>query len=327
MTDSSSALIVRLDALGDTLALAPLLLALREAAVPIDLVLSPAARDLFAAEACRSAFLSPFAQRDESAANRSAIAAFADVMRENRYSHVLVATEDPAGYRLAAALRAPHRIGFQNGWGKPLKTLWVRSLLTQTIFRSAGLDPRAPHECEVLFSLGASLLPPGARPARDAMALRRLLLAREPAPQRGIALQLTSKWERLGMTVADVRAFLDRAHERVGAIRLLAPVAERAQISALAEGLDGIEWFDDLQPWIAAIAESELLVAPDSGAIHIAGTVGTPCVAIFQQGPDFELQRARWRPWAAPSVTLEGNAGWPQRALSALQSLRESSRT
>ncbi len=326
MTDSPSALIVRLDALGDTLALAPLLLALREAGVPVDLILSPTARDLYAPGALRHAYVAPFAQRDGSAASRAAVAAFAEQLRKNRYSHVLVATEDQAGFRLAAAIGAPHRIGFQNGWGKPLKTIWARSLLTQAIYRSAGLDPRAPHECEVLFALGASLLAPGTRPSRDASALRALLLAHEAAPPRGVALQLTSKWERLGMSVADVRSFLDRATAWAGTIRLLAPLAERAAIAQLTEGLDAIEWFDELQPWIAAIAASELLVAPDSGAIHIAGTIGTPCVALFQSGPDFELQRARWRPWAAPSVTLEGSAEWPQRALSALRSLREGSR-
>ena len=326
MTDSSSALIVRLDALGDTLALAPLLLALREAGVPTDLVLSPATRELFAPGALRRTYVAPFAQRDESAANRAAISAFASELQPNRYSHVLVATEDPAGYRLASALRAPQRIGFQNGWGKPLKTLWVRSLLTQAIYRSAGLDPHAPHECEVLFRLGASLLGPARRPTHDAAALRRLILARETAPPRGIAVQLTSKWERLGMTVADVRSMLDRTTERIGEIRLLAPVAERAEILALTEGRS-VEWFEELQPWIAAIAASEVLIAPDSGAIHIAGTLGTPCVAVFRSGADFELQRARWRPWAAPSVTLEGSAEWPQRALSALPSLRQSPRT
>ncbi len=324
MTDSSSALIVRLDALGDTLALAPLLLALREAGVPTDLVLSPTARDLFAPDAIRRTFVAPFAQRDESAANRAAIAAFASELQPNRYSHVLVATEDPAGYRLAAALRAPHRIGFQNGWGKPLKTLWVRSLLTQAIYRSAGLDPRAPHECEVLFSLGASLLTSEARPTHDAAALRNLILTRETSPPRGIAVQLTSKWERLGMTVTEVRTFLDRANARFEAIRLFAPLAEREQISALAEGLGGIEWFAELQPWIAAIAESEVLVAPDSGAIHVAGMLGTPCVAVFQTRPDFELQQARWRPWAAPCEVVRGTGAWSSAAADALVQLDSS---
>ena len=199
MTDSSSALIVRLDALGDTLALAPLLLALREAAVPTDIVVAPAARELFVRGALRHTYVAPFAQRDESVANRDAIRSFAEELRPNRYSHVLVATEDPAGYRLAAALAAPHRIGFQNGWGKPLKSLWVRSLLTETQYRSAGLDARAPHECEVLFSLGASLLAPGVRPSRDPARLRSLILEPRVAASHRVALQLTSKWERLGI--------------------------------------------------------------------------------------------------------------------------------
>ncbi len=327
MTDSSSALIVRLDALGDTLALAPLLLALRDAAVPTDIVVAPAARDLFVRAALRRAYIAPFAQRDDSAANRSAIRDFAEQLRPNRYSHILVATEDPAGYRLAAALAAPHRVGFQNGWGKPLKSLWVRSLLTETRYRSAGLDARAPHECEVLFSLGTSLLAPGAHPSRDPAALRGLILERDVAARHRIALQLTSKWERLGIAHSDVRTFLDRARERVGDITLLAPDAERASIADLTAGLPGIEWFADLRSWIAAIAAADVLIAPDSGAIHVAGILGTPCVAVYESGRDYALQRARWSPWAAPNATLEGTAEWPQRALDSLASLQESIHT
>jgi len=331
VTDSSSALIVRLDALGDTLALAPLLLALREAGVRTDLVISPAARTLYREGypdgAIGRAYVAPFAQRDERASNRAAIRTFAEALRPNRYSHVLVATEDPAGYRLAAELAAPHRIGFQNGWGKPLKSLWVRSLLSEAHYRSAGLDPRAPHECEILFALGASLLPPGARPSQDAAALRTLLLAHQPAPSRRIAIQLTSKWQRLGMATSDVRWFIERAREELGEQSLLAPASERMQIGALTAGIEGIEWFDDLRSWIARIGAADVLVAPDSGAIHVAGMLGTPCLALFESGPAFDLQRARWRPWAAPTATIEGNAEWPRRALSALRSLRESLRT
>uniref|UniRef100_E6Q1N1 Uncharacterized protein n=1 Tax=mine drainage metagenome TaxID=410659 RepID=E6Q1N1_9ZZZZ len=322
MTDSSSALIVRLDALGDTLALAPLLLALREAEIPTDLVVAPAARELFVPGALRRTYVATFAQRDESAANHAAIRAFAEDLRPNRYSHVLVATEDPAGYRLAVALGAAHRIGFQNGWGKPLKSLWARSMLSKALYRSAGLDASMRHECEILFALGASLLAPNARPSQEPAALRRLILPRDVAPSHRVALQLTSKWKRLGIAVADVRSFLERACERVGEIALLAPAAERAEIAELTAGLAAVEWFEDLQSWIAAIAAAEVLIAPDSGAIHVAGIVGTPCIALYESGPDFELQRARWRPWAAPAATIEGSAEWPQRALSALESLR-----
>ena len=49
---------------------------------------------------------------------------------QREYSHVLVATEDPGGYRLAGSVGAPVRIGFADPWGKPLKTLWSRRFLT-----------------------------------------------------------------------------------------------------------------------------------------------------------------------------------------------------
>ena len=73
------------------------------------------------------------------------------------------------------------RLGFADPWGKPFKTLWSRRFLTGSIYRSAGLDPRAPHECEVLFAPGATLVG-DASPTRDLAVLRPLVLEREPAP-------------------------------------------------------------------------------------------------------------------------------------------------
>ncbi len=66
---------------------------------------------------------------------------FARTIGARGYTHALVATEDPSGYRVARASGISHRIGFENGWGKPFKSLWVRAHLTQTLHRSAGLDP------------------------------------------------------------------------------------------------------------------------------------------------------------------------------------------
>src|SRR5665213_3355481 len=132
---SPSVLLIRLDGIGDALALAPLLAALRERGIATDLVLSHANIDAFAPAAVRDRWIAPFALRDGSRANREAVAAFGATMRERGYTHALVATEDAAGYRLARWSGARERIGFINGWGKPLKTLWARSLLTNARYR------------------------------------------------------------------------------------------------------------------------------------------------------------------------------------------------
>ena len=312
---SPSVLLIRLDAVGDALALAPLLAALREREVPVDLVLTERNRDALASAAARRRYVAPFALRDGSKINRAVISAFGSELRANDYTHVLVATEDPGGYRLARATRAKYRVGFENGWGKPLKTLWIRSLLTKTIVRTAGLDANAPHECEVLFALGASLLDSGAVPTHDHARLRPMVLDREPAPDARVAFQVTDKWERLGIAFDDVVA----CALGISNPRFIASSSERAYAERFANAASAtVEFFDRLEPWKEAVASARALVAPDSGALHIAGMTGIPTVAVFPPQPNLALQTARWHPWAAPYRIVEALPRWPERALTAL---------
>src|SRR6202030_4656080 len=97
--------------------------------------------DAFSPAAARKRYVAPFSLRSETPANRRAIGAFGEELRGNGYTHTLIATEDPGGYLLARAVDSPNRIGFVNGWGKPFKTLWLRTMLTTALYRSAGLHP------------------------------------------------------------------------------------------------------------------------------------------------------------------------------------------
>ena len=265
--------------------------------------------------AARRRVIAPFALRDSGRANREAIQVFGSQLRGEDYTHALVPTEDSAGYRLAKVSGASVRVGFANGWGKPLKTLWIRSLLTRTLYRSAGLDARAPHECEVLFRLGGSLLGPDAAPTRDASRLRPLVLDRDPDPDARIAFQVTDKWERLGIAFDAVVALA----RGLPSVRALASVREADYADAFT-GATGIavERFSSLAPWKDAIAAARALVAPDSGALHVAGMVGTPTAAVFPPTRDLALQSARWSPWAAPSRIVVASNGWTDRAAAAL---------
>ena len=318
MPQTPSVLLIRLDAVGDALALAPLLAALREREVPVDLVLTERNREALAMAAVRRRYVAPFELRDESKINRSVISAFGSELQTNEYTHVLIATEDPGGYRLARATRAKHRIGFENGWGKPLKTLWIRSLLTKTIVRTAGLDEKAPHECEALFALGASLLEPGAVPTHDLAQLRPMVLGREPTPDARVAFQVTDKWDRLGITFDDVVA----CARAIPNARFIASSSERGYAERFTSGAGAtIDFFDALEPWKEAIASAHALVAPDSGALHVAGMTGTPTVAVFPPQPNLALQTARWHPWAAPYRVIEAQVGWSTKVARALKEL------
>lgn len=318
---SPSVLLIRLDAIGDALALVPLLAALRTNGVAVDVVLRAVNAGIFSGRAARRIVVADFDLRSNRAATRAAIERLGDRLAERAYSHALVATEDPGGYRLARATRAPVRVGFSNAWGKPVKALWTRRFLTQRIFRSAGLDRRAPHECEVLFALGRSLLQPEARPSRDAAVLRPLVLDREPPRDDRIAVQITDKWERLGIAFDDVVALVHRL-QGFGTLRLLSAAAEGPYASRIASATaTQIERFTDVVAWKAAIGAARAIVAPDSGALHVAGAIGTPVVAVFPPDPQFTLQVARWAPWAAPHRIVRAERDWPALATDALAQL------
>jgi ADP-heptose:LPS heptosyltransferase len=318
---SPSVLVIRLDAIGDALALTPLLAALREQEIPVDLVMRAVNADVFSSSATRNVFIAPFAVRSGTRANLEAIRDFGKSLRGNGYTHVLVATEDPGGYRLANAIGAPYSVGFSNGWGKPLKTVWVRSLVNHIVVRSAGLDPRAPHEAEVLFSLGRSLLGNDMLPSSDPSVLRPLVLEREPSADGRVAFQVSDKWERLGIPLDEVVASL-REIAKGGDVHAIASEKETAY-AARIESASGIrvERYADLEPWKEAIARARALVAPDSGAVHVAGMVGTPTVAVFPPIAAYGLQTARWAPWAAPYRLIRSDAGWPRAAAGAVTEL------
>jgi ADP-heptose:LPS heptosyltransferase len=318
---SPSVLIIRLDAIGDALALTPLLASLSRHAVPVDLVLCEANAGIFTARAARSIVTAAFEQRSSARSNLMAIERLGRELRQREYSHVFVATEDPGGYRLAGSVGAPVRLGFADPWGKPFKTLWSRRFLTGSIYRSAGLDPHAPHECEVLFRLGRALLGEES-PTRDLAALRPLVLEREPAMGERIAVQITDKWERLGIASEQLVELLHRI-AATSTPRLLAAAreVEYAERIARASGFS-VDYFDELEPWKDAIAAATAIVTPDSGALHVAGMIGTPVVAVFPPVRDYALQVARWAPWAAPHHIVRADEDWPARADDALAQLR-----
>jgi len=317
---SPSVLVIRLDAIGDALALTPLLAGLQKRAIPVDIVLRAVNAEVFSPRAVRAAYVAPFVLRSSTAENRQAIAAFGARMRKNAYTHVLVATEDPGGYRLARAIAAPQRIGFVNGWGKPLKTLWARSMLTRAVVRSAGLDSKAPHESEVMWKLGESLVD-GDSIVRDVATLRPLILDSDVPRGVHIAFQVSDKWERLGIDFAQVVDALQAA-SALGTVRAIAAASEGVYAQRIADAAHlRVERYASLRPWTAAIAGAAALVAPDSGAVHVAGMVGTPTVAVYPPIHDLDLQIARWSPWAAPYRSVSAQGAWSNEVALSLREL------
>ena len=62
--------------------------------------------------------------------------------------------------------------------------------------------------------------------------------------------------------------------------------------------------FPALAARIARARFDAAVVTPDSGAAHLAGMAGVPCVDLFEPSPHVAYDVLRWRPWAAPCRTL-----------------------
>jgi len=304
-------LLVRLDGIGDALACTPLIAALRSAGHTLGITLSQRNAAVFA----RATFAwthvlrrNPWPAHGHASSDVEATVTAAEQIG---YDLALVASEETDAYVLARRC-AKRRVGFVNGWEKPFKTLAARRNLDHAIVRPASAKRAREHEAETLFRLGEGLhdepSPPRDPTRLSALVVDGVLARAENAP---IAVQLGPKWARLGIERARLGEIV-RQLRALGRVRLLVSGAEAGEIHALREFLGESETIDvtvfdgdeGMRAWKHAIAEARALVTTDTGAAHVAGMTGTPCVDLFADVPWVRAEIVRWQPWAAPHTCL-----------------------
>ena len=294
-------LLVRGDGIGDALACAPLVAALRGAGHRLGALLSTNNRDAFAARAFERVHVVeriPWPRHGSTPASRRT--ALAQLRRE-RYDVALIASEEIEAYALAREAAIPRRVGFTNGWEKPLKTVQVRSLVTRAIVRPASARAANEHEVVTLFNLGTGLHAER-EPTRDVERLRALVLDAPVSAHGCVALQVSRKFFDCGLGEEAYVAIARELRERgrfvlvIGDDAALAARIGTAAGAAVASGLG-------MRTWKARLAGASVVVTPDSGAAHVAGSTGVPCVDLFAAHAATARDIARWRPWTGPSRT------------------------
>lgn len=312
---------MRADGVGDALCLAPLLRALLDAGHEVGLLLATRNAGVYAPGLFARVHV---VERIPWPEHRSTPQSYARALAEARaagYTRALVASENPEAYRFARAAGARRRIGFINGWEKPLKSLWTRAQLTETIVRSASPWRIREHEAETLFRLGRGLHDEPA-PTRDLARLRPLFGAPSPVrSERRVALQVSSvRSDRTALEYVSLAKALGAAFPCV----VLASVSDASLARAAGEsaGLE-VELFEAVDRWRERLLEMRAVVTADSGAAHLAGMAGLPCVDIFTISPYVAFDVVRWRPWAAPSRTLIAGPEASANARDAVTALHE----
>ena len=308
-------LLIRLDGVGDALMLAPLVAALHDAGHELGALLSTRNRDAFAAGTfahVHAVERIPWPRHGSTPESYEAALAEA---RALRYDIALVASEEPEAYRFARQSAIPRRVGFTNGLEKPFKSLWSRAQLTSAIVRPASARRARRHEVETLFSLGTGLHDEP-EPTRDVARLRPLVVS-EPVARHGcVVVQVASKYADRGV-ISGVLAGVARAAAALGPTVAIAD-AHDEEMALLVAQKAGIPCDVPvaLADWKALIAGARAVVTLHSGAAHVAGMTGTPCVDIFARSRHVGADIVRWAPWAAPHrcVVVERP---PQQALAA----------
>ena len=301
----SKILLVREDGIGDALVCAPLLAALRAAGHEVGALLSKRNEEAFARGALAHVHALERISWPAHGSTPASYAAALDAARAVGYDVALIASEEPQAYRFARESGAPRRIGFTNGWEKPLKSLWARWQLTDALTRTASPWRSGEHEVDTLFRLGAELQREQ-RPTRDLGRLRPLVCGEHARPDGDgfVVLQIARK------------VHAGEAGRRMFAA-IVAAVAARFRATVFAASADAafaravaapsgaaMRAFERVAEWREALCLARAVVTPDGGAAHLAGIAGVPCVDLFEPSPHVARDVVRWRPWAAPSRTL-----------------------
>ena len=277
------ALIVRLSALGDVVLATPVLRALRRhlPAAQIDWLVERSYLDLLVG----NPHLSEAIGYDKRGVHRGATG-FVRLRSELRRRHYDLVIDLQAKPKTAALVRS---LGAQQI--ASLKKRDGRSLLRAAV----GLDRplvRA-HAVELYLEVLAELGVPGAGLALE--------LPKRPGSRpaaRGVGLAPGARWATKRWPAERFSEVGNRLSARGHAVVLIGGPGDGPELDAVRAGLDVPPILDTrtlpISGLIDAVGELEVLVAGDSGPVHIASALGVPAVALF--GPTTPL---RWGPGGA----------------------------
>ncbi len=320
MKRTDRTLLVRFDALGDSLVTLPLAEAVRESLGP-DVFVAASPRGAAAFSGCP--FVSGVLEADPG--DSVAMSGLLERVREMNFERAFVLCEKMYAYELPFRAGVPERIGFDPGIMKPFKSLLCRRLLTKRAFCETSRKSGSIHEVERQFLLlkaaGISACPKGySIPLRrgDLEEAGRIL----PGGVR-IALHLSNKWLERGWTV-EFLAGLAAGLSKIGGISLFATYGpQETELASVLSGLlPEVPFLGDASfgEWSARLSLASVLVTMDTSASHVAAGVGLPSAVVFEE-EFFRHTFERWRPWMTP---CEGLCRRDLRGLSARAAAEES---
>lgn len=320
-------LVLRFDALGDTIVTLPFLENLKSAYGESRVTVAASPRGYAALEGCGFVDRTVvFDLKDKEAAARFTQES------AGKYDMAFIVTEKPDAYKIALQAKIPERIGFSPGIIQPFKKIFCSVALTKGYnYVNSPAVRQGLHEVERQLKLlelaGAE---PEKKPYRlclrpEDLARAQSVAAADSRPM--MAVHYSEKWMTDGWTekmfVQVMKALADRYG---GSFRLIMTCGtqDREPMEILLEEIGGFEGFCDplFGRWAALLSLCGILITMDTSAAHVAAGLALPSVVVYPE-KYFEHVCERWHPWMSDyrSVCrrelLRGNGGDAVGGLSA----------
>ncbi len=302
-------LVMRFDALGDTIVTIPFLTRLKKAFPAANIVVMASKRGVPAL------VNAPMVDKllTVNIGNAAEMKQLPEEIRKYNFDVSFNLSEKIEGYKIAYEAKIPVRLGFRPGVVQPVKDLLAKFYCTNTAFY-----PNTPtvahglHEVERQFEL-LKLVGINDEPEPYSLFLtdESLNWADGFLPgHRFVALHLSNKWLDSGWSDSFVSMIIDVLMESLPAYRMLVTYGESEK--TLAEKVmemnknSEVIFFSDpsFEKWAALLKKTRLLVTMDTSASHVASGISLPSVVVFPE-KYFEHTSERWHPWKTPYRALK----------------------
>lgn len=225
-------------------------------------------------------------------------------------------------------LRAAHRLKARRSLGyvyssRPMLRLLAPFLLTHHEVIAVKPPHQVPHEVHQLDVLARRL----GLPSTLDLPLSLGLTGQKVAGR--LVFHLGDRWLAGGWSFDDLRALLAGLRE-LGEVKVTAGPREERLLAENPLQVEGVELCfcgEAFLDWATLVGSAEVLVSPDTGAVHLAAAMQTPVVVAYEAST-YEHCSRQWAPWKIShrSVVKSSPGQTIPRLLAAVEELVSDSR-
>ena len=293
-------LVIRFDALGDSILTLPLLSTLKKSYSDAEITVITSNRGKEVFENC--SFIDKLEIADNN--DKQLLRTLTAKIKTAKYDISINVSEKIEGYKLAYNAKIPIRVGFCPGPVQPIKDILCRVYLTHPVLYDNNPNiNKHLHEIERQFLLLNAL---GiAEPPTDyffEIPKEAELFAENFVKNKCLSLHLSQKWLLDGWDENFLCMLLDVILEKYSDLHLIvtygpAETSLAQQIKDLNKNSRAIFFTDpSFWKWISVLKKTRALVTMDTSASHVAAGLNLPCIVVFGE-KYFDRTVERWHPW------------------------------